>query len=257
MNEPLVEVRDVSLIYHALHGETKAIDGLSFDVNPGEFVSIVGPSGCGKTSLLSLMAGIMKPSSGTIRINAADTVDQRSLTGYMLQNDNLLDWRTIEGNIMLGLEVKGMKNEQTREFALGLLEKHGLMDFRGHYPSQLSGGMRQKVALIRVLAFSPELLLLDEPFSALDFQTRLKVSDEVRGIIRSEKKTAILVTHDLSEAIAMSDRVLVFTKRPTRVKSEYSIELSGDDSPINRRNAPEFKDYFTDIWKELDDEEQA
>lgn len=254
MKQPLVEVRDVSLIYHALHGETRAIDGLNFDIEPGEFVSIVGPSGCGKTTLLSLLAGTMKPSSGTICINS--DADPRSRTGYMLQNDNLLDWRTIEGNIMLGLEVKGMKNRRTREFALGLLEKHGLLDFRSHYPNQLSGGMRQKVALIRVLAFSPELLLLDEPFSALDFQTRLKVSDEVFGIIRSEKKTAILVTHDISEAIAMSDRVLVFSKRPARMKSEYRIELSGDDSPINRRNAPEFKDYFTDIWKELCDEEK-
>lgn len=257
MNEPLVEVQEVSLIYHELHGETLAIDDLSFRIYPGEFVSIVGPSGCGKTSLLSLLAGIITPSSGSIRINPPEHTNKKALTGYMLQTDSLLDWRTVEGNIMLGLEIKGIKNAATTEFALELLNRYGLTEFKDHYPNQLSGGMRQKVALIRTLAFSPELLLLDEPFSALDFQTRLKVSDEVYRIIRSEGKTAILVTHDISEAIAMSERVIVFTKRPAGVKNEYTINLNDATSPLSKRNMPGFNDYFKSIWRELDDEEEA
>lgn len=173
----------------------------------------------------------------------------------MLQRDFLLEWRTIEGNIMLGLEVKRIANSETRANALRLLAEYGLFDFKDSYPRQLSGGMRQKVALIRTLAFSPEILLLDEPFSALDYQTRLKIADEVYSIIRNEGKTAILVTHDIAEAIAMSDRVLVFTKRPARLKSEHVIQLN-PDTPLNRRNTPGFKDYFDKIWKELDSYEE-
>ena len=253
MSAAIVEVENVCLTYHEPHAETTAIKHLSFSVKQGEFVSIVGPSGCGKTSVLSLLTGIINPSSGQIRILGKPASQAGSRIGYMLQRDHLLDWRTIEGNILLGLEVKRMLNSDTRDYALGLLNTYGLMEFRTHYPSQLSGGMRQKVALIRTRSFSPELLLLDEPFSALDYQTRLTIADEVYEIIRRECKTAVLVTHDISEAIAMSDRVLVFTQRPASLKSEYDIRLSSAaDSPIARRNAPEFKDYFDSIWKELD-----
>ncbi|MDR0840206.1 MAG: ABC transporter ATP-binding protein [Christensenellaceae bacterium] len=243
MAKTIVEINDVSLTYHETNGETQAIDHLRFSVERGEFVSIVGPSGCGKTSILSLLAGLLQPSAGNIYIEGRP--------GYMLQRDHLLDWRTIEGNILLGLQVKGLLNERTRAYALSLLKTYGLYDFLHSYPHQLSGGMRQKVALIRTLACSPELLLLDEPFSALDYQTRLTVADEIYGILRREGKTAILVTHDIAEAISMSDRVLVFTGRPARLKSEHRIAL-GDRTPLKRRNAPEFKEYFDTIWKELD-----
>ncbi len=252
MEPIIVELKDVSLTYHDPHAETLAIDTLNISIREGEFVAIVGPSGCGKTSMLSLLCGLLRPSSGKVMLNGEEVHAPGEGIGYMLQRDHLLDWRTIEGNIFLGLEVKNMLNEQTRAHALSLLETYGLKEFRQHYPRQLSGGMRQKVALIRTLAFDPALLLLDEPFSALDYQTRLRASDEIHGIIKSEHKTALLVTHDIAEAISMADRVLVFTERPARVKEEHVITMSAPPSPIARRNAPEFKDYFDAIWKELD-----
>ncbi|HOG01876.1 MAG: Taurine import ATP-binding protein TauB [Firmicutes bacterium ADurb.Bin248] len=245
MEDIVVDINDVSLIYHERSGETPAVDHLSMQVKRGEFVSVVGPSGCGKTSVLSLIAGIIEPSSGSVSIDGFKP-------GYMLQRDHLLDWRNVEGNILLGLEVQKNLTPQTRNCALGLLDTYGLSAFAKHYPRQLSGGMRQKVALIRTLATSPDVLLLDEPFSSLDYQTRLRLSDEVYDIIKNEHKTAILVTHDISEAISMSDRLLVFTRRPARIKNEHKISLSRGDTPIARRKAPEFKDYFDVVWKELD-----
>ena len=248
MAEILLEADNVGLTYHQPTGETLAVENITFSVSRGEFLSIVGPSGCGKTSILSMIAGLMDPSHGKI------TLHSRHRPGYMLQRDHLLDWRTVEGNVLLGLQVKGMLNDDTRAFAHSLLETYGLSDFKKSYPRQLSGGMRQKVALIRTLACSPELLLLDEPFSALDYQTRLKACDEMYGIIRNEGKTAILVTHDISEAISMSDRILVFSSRPARIKAEHKVSLSGGNTPLERRNSPEFKDYFDIIWKEIDHE---
>ena len=246
MAEILLEADNVGLIYHQPDGETLAVDNISFSVNRGEFLSIVGPSGCGKTSILSMIAGLIAPSRGTI------TLHSRHRPGYMLQRDHLLDWRSVEGNVLLGLQVKGILDDANRTFANSLLETYGLKDFANSYPRQLSGGMRQKVALIRTLACSPELLLLDEPFSALDYQTRLKACDEMYGIIRNEGKTALLVTHDISEAISMSDRILVFSARPATIKAEHTIVLSGGNTPLERRNSPEFKDYFDQIWKEID-----
>ena len=248
MAEILLEADHVGLAYHELDGETLAVEDISFAVEKGEFLSIVGPSGCGKTSILSMIDGLMQPSRGRINLYG------KSRPGYMLQRDHLLDWRTVEGNILLGLEVQGNLNEESRSYALELLKTYGLGEFAGKYPSQLSGGMRQKVALIRTLACSPELLLLDEPFSALDFQTRLMLCDEMHDILKREGKTVILVTHDISEAISMGDRVLVFSARPTGVKAEHIIDLSGK-SPLERRNAANFKDYFNAIWGELDHDE--
>lgn len=243
-NEYLVEFDGVSLNYHDPQGETAAIAALSFGVKKGEFVSIVGPSGCGKTSVLSIIAGITKPSGGSVRLACGRP-------GYMLQRDHLLDWRTVEGNVLLGLEVQGKLDAAARAYALGLLKTYGLWDFRAHYPSQLSGGMRQKVALIRTLATRPELLLLDEPFSALDSQTRITLCDEMHAIIKREGKTALLVTHDIAEAVSMADRVLVFSARPTHLKAEYSISLDMP-TPLARRNADGFKHYFNSIWEEID-----
>ncbi len=255
MEQSCVELKNIYLTYHTKHDETTAVENLSMSVAPREFVSIVGPSGCGKTTVLSMLAGTLKPSSGKVTLDGIEVTKPDDKTGYMLQSDQLLSWRTIEENIYLGLEVKHMKNEQTKAYALSLLEKYGLKEFKNHYPSELSGGMRQKVALIRTLAFSPEVLLLDEPFSALDYQTRLTLADEIHRIIRSENKTAILVTHDISEAISMSDKVFVFSKRPARVKSVHEIKLSCEDIPLSRRNAPEFSQYFESIWKEIETNE--
>ena len=240
MAEILLEADHVGLAYHELDGETLAVEDISFAVEKGEFLSIVGPSGCGKTSILSMIDGLMQPSRGRINLYG------KSRPGYMLQRDHLLDWRTVEG----------MLNEETRAFTNSLLKTYGLSDFAKSYPRQLSGGMRQKVALIRTLACSPELLLLDEPFSALDYQTRLTVSDEIYGIIRKEGKTAILVTHDIAEAISMSDRILVFSSRPAKLRAVHRIELTVGNTPLSRRNSPEFKDYFDMIWKEIDHDEQ-
>ncbi len=242
----IAQMQDVSLIYHELRAETLAVEHLDLTVNQGEFISIVGPSGCGKTSVLSMLAGLIPPSSGSVVIKGDKA------PGYMLQHDHLLDWRTIEGNVLLGLQVKGMMDQEHKAYALELLEKYGLGEFKDAYPRQLSGGMRQKVALIRTLAFSPELLLLDEPFSALDFQTRLRLADEVYEIIRREEKTAILVTHDISEAISMGDRLLVFSRRPACIKAEHMLAFEAK-TPLKRRNDAGFKQYFDQIWMELEE----
>lgn len=256
MKPIIVELKDVRLIYHDPQAEMLAIDTLNLTVREGEFVAVVGPSGSGKTSMLSLLCGLITPTSGKIRLNGREIMVPGEGIGYMLQRDHLLDWRDVEGNVLLGLEVKHMLNQETRSRAMELLNRYGLHDFRKNYPRQLSGGMRQKVALIRTLAFDPDLLLLDEPFSSLDYQSRLRVSDEMHEIIKDEHKTAILVTHDIAEAISMADRVIVFTERPASVKRELSIKLSAPPSPILRRQAPEFRGYFDLIWKELDNGEQ-
>ena len=258
MDNVIARLDNVRLIYHEPHAETLAIDSISLAIGRGEFTAIVGPSGCGKTTLLSMLAGILKPSSGEVEVlgkKLYDNKTQKGLrvsndTGYMLQRDNLLDWRTIEENVLLGLEIKHMLNDETRQYARELLSRYGLADFMKLYPRQLSGGMRQKVALIRTLVFRPSLLLLDEPFSALDFQTRLLLADEVSAIIRSEGCTAVLVTHDISEAISMCDRVAVLTARPASVRREIEISLTGQ-TPLERRNDSRFKDYFKTVWREM------
>lgn len=258
MDNVIARLDNVRLIYHEPHAETLAIDDISLAIERGEFTAIVGPSGCGKTTLLSMLAGILKPSSGEVEVlgkKLYENKTQKSLrvsndTGYMLQRDNLLDWRTIEENVLLGLEIKHMLNDETRQYARELLSRYGLADFMKLYPRQLSGGMRQKVALIRTLVFRPSLLLLDEPFSALDFQTRLLLADEVSTIIRSEGCTAVLVTHDISEAISMCDRVAVLTARPASVRREIEISLTGQ-TPLERRNDSRFKDYFNTVWREM------
>lgn len=258
MDNVIARLDNVRLIYHEPHAETLAIDDISLAIERGEFTAIVGPSGCGKTTLLSMLAGILKPSSGEVEVlgkKLYENKTQKSLrvsndTGYMLQRDNLLDWRTIEENVLLGLEIKHMLNDETRQYARELLSRYGLADFMKLYPRQLSGGMRQKVALIRTLVFRPSLLLLDEPFSALDFQTRLLLADEVSAIIRSEGCTAVLVTHDISEAISMCDRVAVLTARPASVRREIEISLTGQ-TPLERRNDSRFKDYFNTVWREM------
>ena len=246
----LLEFINVSLTYQTLTDEITAIDGLSFNCHDGEFVSIIGPSGCGKTTILSLIAGLIKPSNGKILLDGESVIKPGNNLGYMLQKDQLFPWRTIEKNIFLPLEIKGKLSEENKNFALSLLEKYGLIDFRKNYPEQLSGGMRQRVALIRTLVSNPKLLLLDEPFSALDYQTRLAVCDDVYSIIKAEGKTAVLVTHDISEAISMSNKIIVLTDRPAKVKSIFKPKLDGS-TPIRRRESKDFGLLFEQIWREL------
>ena len=250
---PILTLADISFSYHELTGETLALQDISFTVNPGEFIAIVGPSGCGKSTLLSIIAGLLIPENGTLLLNDTPLASSRSRIGYMLQKDHLFEWRTILGNVMLGLEIQKRSDAASKAKALELLKTYGLDAFADARPSQLSGGMRQRAALIRTLVLEPELLLLDEPFSALDYQTRLMVADDIWKIIKREQKTAILVTHDLSEAVSMADRVLILSSRPGRLVKDIPItfpELSVD-CPMNRRNAKKFKTYFNLIWKEL------
>ena len=250
--EPILEMQHITYSYHTTEGETKALEDVSFSVSEGEFIAIVGPSGCGKSTLLSIICGILKPEKGLIKMNGKNHKQSTTNIGYMLQHDHLFEWRTVYHNVLLGLEVRHMLSAKTRKKALELLEQYGLQQFKNSRPSQLSGGMRQRVALIRTLVLEPELLLLDEPFSALDYQTRLTVGNDIGQILKHEHKTAILVTHDLSEAVSLADRVLILTPRPATISKivDISFELE-NDTPMHRRNAPEFKNYFNLIWEEL------
>lgn len=247
-----LEVRNLHYSYHTLEGETQALSNISFDVKDGEFFAIVGPSGCGKSTLLSLLCGLIEPEEGTILIDGIPRQDSDAVIGYMLQRDHLFEWRTILSNISLGLEINHRLDEAASKRLLAMLDTYGLLQFKDARPSQLSGGMRQRAALIRTMALKPDILLLDEPFSALDYQTRLEVCDDISSIIRTEKKTAILITHDLSEAISVADRILILTSRPGRVKAVMEVRFAPEfDRPLSRRNAPEFSAYFNQLWKEL------
>lgn len=248
----LLQLQDIGMAYHTLNGEIPALSHISFSINKGEFVSLVGPSGCGKSTILNLIAGLLKPEQGAITMQGISLEKSPVTIGYMLQKDHLFEWRTIYENVILGLEIQKKLTKDRLDRVEQLLKDYGLEDFKQARPSQLSGGMRQRAALIRTLALEPSLLLLDEPFSALDYQTRLNVSDDIGKIIKKEGKTALLVTHDISEAISMSDRVIVLTKAPASIKCELPILLDiPEKTPMNARSAPDFKDYFNRIWKEL------
>lgn len=249
-----LRLEGVNFNYHGLEGETRALSDVSFEVMEGEFAAIVGPSGCGKTTLLSLIAGLEQPDSGQISIKDPDAP-----IGYMLQKDELLEWRSTWKNILLGPEIQGEISPEQRRRATELLQAYGLFEFKDVRPSGLSGGMRQRAALIRTLMPEPELLLLDEPFSALDYQTRLNVSDDIWKIIKEQKKTAILITHDISEAISMADRVIVLSARPGTVVRDIPVSFSSLPvrTPFASRSAAEFKDYFNLIWKEMDRHEKT
>lgn len=254
--KPLLEVRDVSLSYHSPSGETPALSNISFDLMPGEFLAIAGPSGCGKSTLLNLISGLLTPEKGSIYMGDRPVGTPNTRIGYMLQKDHLLEWRSIYRNVILGLEIRHQLTPSKKELADQMLATYGLDKFRNARPSQLSGGMRQRAALIRTLLLKPELLLLDEPFSALDYQTRLNVSDDIGKILKKENKPAILVTHDIGEAISMADRVVILSKRPAIVKKIIPIELGlKDRTPMSSRNASLFKYYFNLIWKELNQNE--
>ncbi len=255
MNENILEFQNVNFFYQTKTDEIFALNNVNFEIAKQQFVSIVGPSGCGKTTILSLTAGLLKPSSGKILLDGKQEIDTSKI-GYMFQKDFLFEWRSVWKNITLGLEIQKPKDiDRKLTLAEELLKKYEIHAFKNQKPRQLSGGMRQRVALIRTLALEPSLLLLDEPFSALDFQTRLSVCDDVHEIIKSEKKTAILVTHDISEAISMSDKIIVLSSRPASVKTEHTLNLSGA-SPLKKREDPQFAGLFDKIWSELTDEEK-
>ena len=246
MKEILLNIHNLSKNYHTKHKEIKAIENLSFDIYKNEILAIVGPSGCGKSTLLSILAGLENKTSGKI-IKASDYK-----IGYMLQSDSLFPWLTIKENILIGLDILKIKSKDNINNAINLLKKYGLYEFKDDYPSDLSGGMRQRVALIRTLAINPDLILLDEPFSALDYQTRLALSNDMYEIIKSEKKTALLITHNIEEAVSMADRVIVLSKRPCNIKSIYEIKLNNKTIPIKRRKDEKFNYYFDLIWRDLD-----
>lgn len=248
----ILEVKNVSKKYQNKDGEVLALKNVNFRIKQGEFVSIIGPSGCGKSTLLSIIAGLEDKSTGEIYIEGERVDSVSDKIGYMLQRDCLLEWRSILSNTMLGLEIKGKKNNDSKEYVENLLKKYNLYEFKDKYPSELSGGMRQRVALIRTLAVKPKILLLDEAFSALDYQTRIMVTDDIYKILRKEGITALIVTHDISEAISMSDRVLVLSKRPGTIRDIHKINFEIENrNPINCRESPKFSKYFNTLWKEL------
>lgn len=253
-----LEVSGLCYSYHSKDGETQALSDISFQVEEGEFIAVVGPSGCGKSTLLSILSGLIAPDRGTIRIDGEEVKKAGPRIGYMLQRDHLFEWRSVFSNAALGLEIRGKLDKEHRDKVLKLLDAYGLLAFRDARPSSLSGGMRQRAALIRTLALEPEILLLDEPFSALDYQTRLSVCDDISSIIRGTKKTAVLITHDLAEAVSAADRVLVLSKRPGRIKAVLDIRFSDPSlRPLERRNAPEFQGYFKQVWNILENREAA
>lgn len=244
----VLEIKNVTKTFYTELGELKVIDNMSFDVEEGEIVAIVGPSGSGKSTILNMISSLIKPTNGSIDVNGE--------LGYMFQRDHLFEWRTVWKNILLGLEIKHHLNEENIKYVENMLKKYELYEFKNNYPKELSGGMRQRIALIRTMATKPDILLLDEPFSALDYQTRIKVSDDIYKIIKERKLTTILVTHDISEAISMADRVIVMSKRPAKVKNIYDINVNidGEITPMSKRNAQEFRLYFDEIWRDLNEE---
>ena len=248
-----LELKNVSYSYHEESGETYALYDVNLEVKKGSFISIVGPSGCGKSTLLSIIAGLILPESGTITINGSSDKTAYRDIGYMFQHDQLFEWRTVYGNVTLGLDIRKEKNKEPYDYADRLLSQYGLGEFKKAKPSQLSGGMRQRAALIRTLALEPDILLLDEPFSALDYQTRLTVCDDIASIIKKEKKTAIMVTHDLAEAISVGEIVYVMSKRPGHIAKAIPISFKNEtDSPMDRRNELEFNEYFNLLWEEME-----
>ena len=245
----IIEINGLRKKYFDDKQELLAIDDISFNVKEGEFLVIVGPSGCGKSTLLNIIGDIDYKSDGNVELNNDIKI------GYMLQTDCLFSWLTILDNALLGLKINNLLTKENIDYVKELLNTYGLSEFMNSYPSSLSGGMKQRVALIRTLALKPDILLLDEPFSALDYQTRLMVADDVYRIKKKKKKTVIMITHDVGEACSIADRVIILTDRPAKVKKEITINMENKGSPINNRKCKEFSDYYEMIWKEIDKHE--
>ncbi len=247
MLDKLLEVKELQKIYHEKNDEIIALQNIDFSVFENEFISIVGPSGCGKSTILSILVNVINKSDGEIIFKNKDLK-----FAYMLQKDSLFEWLTVLDNCLLGLKIKHQLTKENKQKVITLLDTYGLKDFKDKLPSSLSGGMRQRVALIRTLAIDPDILFLDEPFSALDYQTRLTLSDDLYNIIKRENKTVIMVTHDIAEAISMSDRIIILTKRPSTIKTIYDINLKEKKTPMENRKDEYFIKYYDNIWKELD-----
>ena len=247
----ILDMNHVYKDFYSLDEERQILKDINFSVEEGEILVLLGPSGCGKSTILNIISGLLEPTQGSV-----DTHGKK--IGYMFQKDHLFEWRTIMKNITLGLEIQHKLTNEAQEEIKRLLEIYDLWDFRNNFPRELSGGMKQRVALIRTLALNPDILLLDESFSGLDYQTRLIVTDDIYKIIKNENNTAILVTHDISEAISLADTVAVLSHRPTTIQSVHKITLTleGDKTPLTARLAPEFKDYFDLFWKELQNDEE-
>lgn len=244
----LLELKNINKKYNTIHGEIEAIKDISLNINEGEFIVIVGTSGCGKSTLLSIMANLCKPSKGDVIYHL-----EKPVVGYMLQEDALFEHMKVVDNILLGLKIKKKMNSENKQYALDLLKKYDLYKFKDKRPSELSGGMKQRVALIRTLALKPDILLLDEPFSALDYSTRLNVSDDVYKIIKETGKTTIMITHDISEAVSLGDKVVVLSKSPATIKNIHNIELEDKDLPTKNRKDKKFNHYYDLIWKDLNE----
>ena len=241
----LVEIKNISKIYHTKKNEILALKDITFDINDGDFIAIVGPSGCGKSTILSILCNLENKSGGSI-------IKENNIKfGFMFQRDTLFDWMTIKDNCMLGVRIKNNINDDTIKYCDNLLKSYGLYEFKESYPRELSGGMRQRVALIRTLMLKPDILLLDEPFSALDYQNRLAISDDVYKIIKNENKTTVMVTHDVGEAVSMANIVIVLSERPATIKNIYKIEYDKKDTPIKNRLNPKYNEYCDKIWRDL------
>lgn len=243
----ILSINNLSKSYNSLNGEILAVNNISLNVEDAEFLSIIGSSGCGKSTILNILAGLDKDYTGKIRFNSDVKFS------YMLQEDSLFPWLSVYNNAVLGLKIQKKLNKENEDYVKYLLKKYGLLEFQNKKVSSLSGGMRQRVALIRTIATRPNLILLDEPFSALDYQTRLKVSDDIYRIIKEEGITVIMVTHDIAEAISMSDRIIVLSKRPATIKNIYDINLTNKSTPIENRKAPEFSVYYDKLWRDIDE----
>ncbi len=243
----LLTVNGLSKTYYSKNGETMAVDNISFEINKNDFIGIVGPSGCGKSSILNIISLLDKDYKGTL------TFKDNISVGYMFQEPVLFSWLTVLDNALLGLKISKKLTKKTKKYTISLLKKYGLYEFKDKYPSSLSGGMKQRVALIRTLALNPDILLLDEPFSALDYQTRLKVSDDVYNIIKQEEKTVLIVTHDISEAISMCTKIIILSQRPAKIKKTLNISLNAEAGPIEKRKSHLFSKYYEEIWKEIDE----
>lgn len=243
----ILEIKNLSKKYHTKEGEILAIQNVNIDVLEGDFISLVGSSGCGKSTLLNIIAGLDKESNGSITFKK-----ENPKIGYMFQSDCLFPWLTIYENCLLGLKIEKKNTKENQDYVLNLLKKYNLYEFKDKYPTCLSGGMKQRIALIRTLALKPDILLLDEPFNALDYQSRLAISNDVYDIIKKEGQTAIMVTHDISEAVSMSSKVYVLSKRPSTIKKVYEIELENKQDPISNRKDKRFMEYYDKLWKDLD-----
>lgn len=245
----LLKVKNLSKTYYTKKYEIKALEDISFSLNENEFIAIVGPSGCGKSTILSIISNIEEKTSGEV-------LNNNNKIGYMFQQDALLEWKTVYENAILGLELQNKLTKDSIEYVKKLLSNYGLGDFIMSYPKELSGGMRQRLSLIRTLATKPDIILLDEPFSALDYQTRILISDDVYNILKNEGKSAIIVTHDIAEAISMADRIIILSKRPAKVKKIVEIDMDDKKTPIDNRKCKKFNEYYDLIWKEIDSYEK-